>query len=87
MPSKTLVINFPRRLIREPAMYRLVKDFDAWRAGRGVLLATHRRFKGLEADAMVLAGVPDAGSSKYYSEADDYVASSRAKHLLEVVRT
>ena len=38
-------------------------------------------------DALVLAGVPEPGSSKYYSKADDYVASSRAKHVLEVVRT
>ncbi len=52
-----------------------------------VLLATHRRFKGLEADALVLAGIPEPGSSKYYSKADHYVASSRAKHVLAVVRT
>ena len=66
---------------------KVVRDFAAWRAGKGVLLATHRRFKGLEADALVLAGVPEPGSSKYYSKADHYVASSRAKHLLEVVRS
>ncbi|MCB9531011.1 MAG: NERD domain-containing protein [Myxococcales bacterium] len=65
---------------------KLVRDFDAWSAGAGVLLATHRRFKGLEADALVLAGVPEPGSTRYYSAADHYVASSRAKHLLEVVR-
>ena len=65
----------------------IVKEFEAWRAGKGVLLATHRRFKGLEADALVLAGVPEPGSSKYYSKADHYVASSRAKHMLEIIRT
>jgi len=64
---------------------RLVRDFDDWRAGKGLLLSTHRRFKGLEADALVLAGVPEPGSSKFYSKADHYVASSRGKHLLEVV--
>ncbi len=66
---------------------RIVTDFDAWRKGDGVLLATHRRFKGLEADALILAGVPEPDSTKYYSKADHYVASSRAKHLLEVIST
>lgn len=65
----------------------LVRDFDAWRADKGILLATHRRFKGLEADALVLAGMPEPGSSKYYSKADHYVASSRAKHMLVIVKT
>ena len=64
----------------------IVRDFDAWRAGEGVLLATHRRFKGLEADALVLAGVPEPGSSEYYTLADHYVASSRAKFRLVVVQ-
>ena len=64
----------------------IVRDFEAWRAGEGILLATHRRFKGLEADALVLAGVPEAETQKYYSLADHYGASSRAKFLLRVIR-
>lgn len=64
----------------------IVRDFQEWRAGKGVLLATHRRFKGLEADALILAGVPVPGSVDRYSLADEYVAASRGKHLLEVVR-
>ncbi|EDM77791.1 hypothetical protein PPSIR1_38454 [Plesiocystis pacifica SIR-1] len=66
---------------------RLVHDLEAWRRGEGVLLETHRRFKGLEADAIVLAGVPDAGTQRGYSAEDHYVASSRAKHVLKVIRT
>lgn len=64
----------------------LTRDFDQWRAGKGVLLATHRRFKGLEADALVLAGIPEPGSRDFYTLADHYVACSRAKHLLEIVQ-
>lgn len=28
MPSRTIVLTFPPRLVGEPVMYRLVKDFD-----------------------------------------------------------
>ncbi|MBN1608516.1 MAG: NERD domain-containing protein [Polyangiaceae bacterium] len=61
---------------------KLVRGLDGWRAGKGALLSTARRFKGLEADAIVLAGVPrnDAGSP--YTTADHYVAVSRARMLL-----
>lgn len=64
----------------------IVTDQQAWREGKGILLETHRRFKGLEADAIVLAGIPVPGSSEMYSQADHYVAASRAKHLLEMIR-
>jgi hypothetical protein len=63
----------------------LTRSFDDWRAGKGVLLTTHRRFKGLEADGLVLAGIPQPGKDDFYSVADHYVACSRAKHLLEIV--
>jgi hypothetical protein len=58
-----------------------VEDFDKWRAGEGILRCTWRRFKGLEADALVLA----ENRRKDISQADRYVATSRAKHLLTVV--
>ena len=58
-----------------------VTDFDKWRAGEGVLRCTWRRFKGLEADALVLA----ENLRKDLSLADRYVATSRAKHLLTIV--
>jgi hypothetical protein len=63
----------------------IVTDQTTWRQGAGALLDTHRRFKGLEADAIVLAGVPKHGSSEHYSRFDHYVAASRAKHLLEII--
>ncbi|MEZ4864827.1 MAG: NERD domain-containing protein [Caldilineaceae bacterium] len=63
----------------------LVQDYAEWQASAGVLLTTHRRFKGLEADAIILAGMPEPGTKPFYSVADYYVASSRAKHLLEII--
>ena len=73
--------NWPERFGNIP----IVTDQATWREGAGVLLDTHRRFKGLEADAIVLAGVPEPGSTEYYSQFDHYVAASRAKHLLEII--
>jgi hypothetical protein len=64
---------------------RVYRSFDAWRENKGVLLATHRRFKGLEAAALVLAGVPEPGSTRAYTHEDHYVACSRARHVLEVI--
>jgi hypothetical protein len=60
-------------------------NFDKWRRGECILLSPHRRFKGLEADALILADVPEPGSKPYFTKADIYVACSRAKHLLTIV--
>ena len=81
VPSNTMLDGWPAAMGGSP----LVKDFPAWWQGKGVLLSTARRFKGLEADAIVLAGVPESGTSERYRTADHYVACSRAKHLLAVV--
>jgi hypothetical protein len=63
----------------------LSDSFDRWRCNECVLLSSHRRFKGLEADALILADVPVPDSKQYFSTADYYVACSRAKHHLTVV--
>jgi hypothetical protein len=60
-------------------------DFDRWRRGGCILLATHRRFKGLEADALILADVPVPAPDTDFTPADFYVACSRAKHQLTVI--
>jgi hypothetical protein len=60
-------------------------DFDRWRRGECILLSSHRRFKGLEADALILADVPASDPKKQFSTADFYVACSRAKHKLTVI--
>lgn len=64
---------------------KLTRDFDAWRDNKGILLSTCRRFKGLEADALVLAGIPKPDTTNHFSTADFYVATSRAKHLLTII--
>jgi DNA helicase IV len=60
-------------------------DFENWRANKGVLIAPWRRFKGLEADAIVIVeSAPD--SDDLNERANRYVARSRAKHLLTVIQ-
>ncbi len=59
-------------------------DFENWRSNQGVLIAPWRRFKGLEADAIVI--VEEASKYKDQNDiANRYVARSRAKHLLVVI--
>lgn len=65
---------------------KLTKGFQHWRQGKGVLLESWRRFKGLEADALVIAGVDDSVGEHGTGAADYYVASSRAKHLLTIIK-
>jgi hypothetical protein len=61
------------------------EDFEAWRNGNGVLVAPWRRFKGLEADAIVIVEGPSK-SDDPNERANRYVARSRAKHLLTVIQ-
>ncbi len=59
----------------------LTDDLGMWRANQAVLLTTVRKFKGLEADAVVLFDVEEGtGVSALL-----YVAASRAKHLLAII--
>jgi hypothetical protein len=65
---------------------KLTKGYQRWRQNKGVLLESWRRFKGLEADALILAGVNEKTGEHKTAVADYYVASSRAKHLLTVIK-
>ena len=56
--------------------FEISEEQPKWRNGDGVLYSTIKTFKGLEADAVVLIG----------EGPDDYVATSRAKHLLFHIR-
>jgi hypothetical protein len=56
-----------------------VKD---WKHSGRVLLESSKKFKGLEADVVILAGIPVPGTSEYFTESDLYVSSSRGKHRL-----
>lgn len=56
---------------------------DVWREGTAVLKATLGKFKGLEADAIVLVDVPEIDAN--FRKEHLYVACSRAKFLLTVL--
>ena len=59
------------------------RSFDEWGEGRGVLIASWHRFKGLEADAIVI--IETATRDEVRERVNRYVARSRAKHLLSVI--
>ena len=61
----------------------LTKSFEQWSKGECALIASWSRFKGLEADAIVIIELSTDDGVK--SEANRYVAHSRAKHLLFVI--
>jgi hypothetical protein len=61
----------------------LTKSFDQWWRKECVLIASWSRFKGLEADAIVIIEVPTKGDA--HIDANRYVARSRAKHLLTII--
>ena len=61
----------------------LTRDFEEWRRDKGVLIATLGRFKGLEADAVVIVEAPIRNEARQTTSR--YVARSRAKHLLTVI--
>jgi hypothetical protein len=63
----------------------ITKDFDAWRNNKGVLIASWARFKGLEADAIVIIEMFTEPNSDQ-DRANRYVSRSRAKHLLKVIQ-
>ena len=70
---------WPNRIATIP----LTRDFEEWREGKGVLIETWGRFKGLEADAVVIVETPIRNRTR--ESVSRYVARSRAKHLLTVI--
>jgi hypothetical protein len=72
------------------------KSFKAWREDKGVLMASFFRFKGLEADGVIVSDNQGADASpdpEDLADADpkrkanlQYVARSRAKHLLAIIK-
>ena len=63
----------------------LTQELREWNEGRGVLIASWKRFKGLEADAVVIVEKPARNGDSARANANRYVARSRAKHLLTVI--
>jgi len=60
------------------------RNFNQWRKNKGVLLSSWSRFKGLEADAIVVLETPFPDGGR--ENVNRYVARSRAKHLLTVIQ-
>ena len=63
----------------------MVDSLSDWKEGKEVLYSTVRAFKGLEADPLVVMNI--GRPTPILSQADFYVACSRAKHLLTVLTT
>jgi hypothetical protein len=62
--------------------FALTQNFESWRSNQSMLLQTAKRFKGLEADIIILADVPVPELEPQFKTKDLYVAASRAKHRL-----
>ena len=62
----------------------VTQDIEAWRANKGVLIASLYQFKGLESDVAIVLTKP-LSSNDSRTKAENYVARSRARHLLVVV--
>lgn len=72
------------------------KSFKSWREDKGVLMASFFRFKGLEADAVIVIDnssgttTPDPEDPEHQNTDRNtnlqYVARSRAKHLLKIIK-
>jgi superfamily I DNA/RNA helicase len=60
----------------------MTAKFDEWRKDEGVLLSSAKSFKGLEADAVVILCTPPEEEDELMEQ---YVARSRAKHVLVVI--
>ena len=70
-----------------PVKFKRIKatrDLDAWRNNKGVLIETQARFKGLEADAVIILTSP-VDQARGKERRLNYVACSRAKHILKIV--
>lgn len=66
----------------------ITEELREWQRGAAILLTSLYRFKGLEADALILADIvkPDARAEHHgFRPEHYYVACSRAKHLLTVI--
>jgi hypothetical protein len=67
------------------AGYPIVNSFDEWREGRGILYATVRSFKGLEADVVIMADIISPTEQGIFTNNDFYVGMSRARHILAIL--
>jgi hypothetical protein len=71
--------------IKNIGKHLLTDSINDWKSEQGVLLESSKRFKGLESDVVIIAGMPEPGSSEFFTESDLYVSASRAKHRLYLI--
>ena len=86
-PSQVVVLtpgyakdHWPRKFKNN----NVTREIDEWRVNKGVLIASLHQFKGLEADAVVLL-TPPLPERQSRSHVENYVACSRAKHVLHII--
>ena len=72
--------DWPRKLNN----VAITRDIDQWQANAGILVHNLHMFKGLEADAVIVLNAPLDPDSNL-STSENYVACSRAKHILYVI--
>lgn len=68
--------------------FPLTEKLETWKKGGEILLTSAGRFKGLEADAVLLVDVPELANKdcgQGFGTNHLYVACSRAKHLLAII--
>ncbi len=87
--TRTSVENSSCASLVRIAGKKVSDHLSEWRNGESILLTSLGKFKGLEADALILVDViepdPNAGPQGF-RPAHYYVACSRAKHLLTVLK-
>lgn len=71
--------------INKCGKHQLSSTIQDWKNKKGVLLASSKKFKGLEADVVILTDMPEPGSKGFFSESDLYVSASRGKHRLYLI--
>jgi hypothetical protein len=87
-PSQVALLHPPGRISEKLWPFRGdslkgTTDHGRWRKNEGVLVESWERFKGLEADAIVI--VDDRSGDDAETRMTRYVARSRAKHVLVVI--
>ncbi|HDT11579.1 MAG TPA: hypothetical protein ENN58_02450, partial [bacterium] len=65
--------------------YPITQHLGHWESDKGILYASIRSFKGLEADAVIMIDIPEPDSIPNFTRSDFYVGCSRAKHLLVIL--
>jgi len=90
-PSQILIVS-PFRAkktclsdVNEVGGVPIVTSIDEWENNEGILIATGRAIKGLEASVVLLVDAVQPGSHPVFTPTDFYVACTRAQNQLRVI--